>query len=70
MDLFDQLCTVNWEEANSCGSNILTELNMEIVRIEGVPSEVMDEWRIEQAAAGFWSTPELTINEELYAGSY
>ncbi len=70
MDLFDQLCTVNWEEAKTCGDRILTEMSVEMVRMEGVPSEMMDEWRIEQAAAGFFSTPELTINEELYAGSY
>jgi hypothetical protein len=62
-DLFDKLCTMNWELAKECGDKIIKEIDLpDIIKLEGTPTEIMDEWRIEQVAAGFLSTPELTIN--------
>lgn len=45
-------------------------MSIQKLSVDGSATDIMDEWRIEQGAAGFLSTPEFTINEELYAGSY
>ena len=63
MDSFDKYCDGNWMDSAICGEKLMESLGMQKNIMEAAPSGIMDEWRIEQASAGFLSTPELTINE-------
>ncbi len=67
---FDKYCSANWMESGSCGDKIMLDLEIQKGNLEGFPSGIMDEWKIEQKSAGFLATPDIAINEDLYAGSY
>ncbi len=46
MDDFDKYCTSNWIDSSSCGDKIMTDLGIQKGNIQGVPSGIMDEWKI------------------------
>lgn len=57
MDKFDKFCDGNWMGSEECGDQLMASMGMQKKAIETAPTGVMDEWRIEQSAAGFLSTP-------------
>ncbi len=46
MDQFDKLCTANWIDSVKCGDQVMAELGLQKINLQGSPSEIMDEWKI------------------------